>query len=199
MRLLVVVFCLLAVVSAAEPRQRRPRRQDGRRQTRGHRRRSQTLPEPSELVARSSRIPELPSACPDRLTLDDRKEQANFIFTGRIEWLAGGRTFVSRHTVGAEGVTGGVRVKRVLKGQQSQAGQMIQVNGLGGSHVCNSRARVKDTKIFFTTRDHRGRVDIKSSLVRLTLKNLRTTSRAVAGKSSLGLHFAEGRSICTSF
>ncbi|XP_053635062.1 agrin-like [Cherax quadricarinatus] len=186
MRLLVVLICLLVIVSVAGSRGRRPRRQNLRWQARAQRRRSQTLPEHPEFGAPGpTRMPEHTSVCPDRLTLEEREELANLIFTGRVEWLTGGRTLASRSNVGVEGVAGGVRVKRVFKGGASLAEQVVQVDGLGGWKVCQSRASVRDTHIFLTNIDHHGRVTLNSSLVRLTLKNLRTIAKAVTGETAL--------------
>lgn len=176
MRLAVLLLCVL-VLSAEAQRLRRPRRQHSRRQVE-HRRRS-AMPRPPGL---RRTIPELPVACPERLSLEDREERANLIFTGRIEWLPGGRNRVTRHIVGGEGVAGGVRVKRVLKGRRDVAGRLVEVLGLGGDEVCNSHARVRDTKIFLTYLDETNRVHLNSSLIRLTLRNLRKITKAVQGE-----------------
>lgn len=188
---MVVCVVLLVVASAGGPRASYLRRQGPRRPVKPHNRRSHnhvkvplaTVPRPVPRALAAERAP----LCPDQLTLEQRKEQANLIFTGRIEWLQGRRVSVSRHSAGPEGTTGGVKVKRVFKGPAELAGQVVEVMGLGRWGVCNSLARVRDTKIFLTSLDEQGRISLNSSLVRLTLKNLRTTAaspRTSTGKNT---------------
>lgn len=193
MRLLVVVVSVLVMLAtaaaASEPRERRLRRPHApRRQGRMYRRRPQRI-RPSNAASGPSSAPVVPSVCPDRLSLNEREEMANLVFTGRIENLPDGRRVVSRHMVGPEGVAGDVRVKRVFKGGVAAggdlAGQVVRVEGLGRWNVCNSLARVRDTKIFLTNIDHEGRIHLNSSLVRLTLQALRATAKAVSGKTNL--------------
>lgn len=175
--MLAVVCVVLVVVALAEgPRATKLRRQGARRPLKTHRRRSQDQSGASHTAVPSASAPERSPQCPDQLTLVERREQANMIFTGRVEWLQGRRMSVSRHSAGPEGVVGGVMVKRVFKGPARFAGRVVEVMGLGRWGVCNSLARVKDTKIFLTTLDDQGRVSLNSSLVRLTLRNLRTTA-----------------------
>lgn len=183
-RTMLVVVCVVLVVvaSAGGPRTAKLLRQGPRRPIRTHSRRAQDhVKAPLTVVPRPrSRAPASASArvplCPDQLTLEQRRDQANLIFTGRVEWLQGRRNTVSRHTAGPEGITGGVSVKRVFKGPARLAGQVVEVQGLGRWGVCNSLARLKDTKIFLTSLNDQGHVSLNSSLVRLTLKNLRTTA-----------------------
>lgn len=193
MRLLVVAVCVFVILgsaaAASEPGERRFRRPHApRRQGRMYRRRPLRT-KPSNTASGPSSAPVVPSVCPDRLSLNEREEMSNLVFTGRIESLPGGRRVVSRHMVGAEGVAGDVRVKRVFKGGVAAggdlAGQVVRVEGLGRWDVCNSLARVRDTKIFLTNIDHQGRIHLNSSLVRLTLQALRATAKAVSGKANL--------------
>ncbi|KAK7080213.1 hypothetical protein SK128_027425, partial [Halocaridina rubra] len=74
-----------------------------------------------------SRARTRPPVCEEELSLEEREERANLVFTGCIEWLAGGRNRVTRHIVGDEGVAGGVRVKRVFKGRRDLAGRILQI------------------------------------------------------------------------
>ncbi|KAK7084528.1 hypothetical protein SK128_012205 [Halocaridina rubra] len=175
LKLLSFLLFLCMLISAGHTT-KRPRRQNMRRLG-ITRRNTENLPEPKDLSR--SRSASRPPVCEEEPTLEEREERAYLVFTGHIEWLAGGRNRVTRHIVGDEGVAGGVRVKRVFKGRRDMAGRILQVNGLGGSSVCNSFARVKDTKIFLTTVNDEGKIFLNSSLVRLTLKNLRKTLKAV--------------------
>ena len=204
--LAVVCVVLVVVASAGGPRLGRLRRQGPRRPIRTRPRMSQdspvvpAVPPPVGSVPRPStkppapdrtpkRTPERAPMCPDRLTLVERREQSNLVFTGRVEWIEGQRRSVSRHSVGSKGVVGGVSVKRVLKGPLRYTGRVVEVMGLGRWNVCNSLARVKDTKIFLTSLDEQGSVTLNSSLVRLTLRNLRTTAatpRASPGTGGKG-------------
>ncbi|KAK4293193.1 hypothetical protein Pmani_024961 [Petrolisthes manimaculis] len=189
MRLVVLVVCvvLMSVADASQLRERRLRRPHGPRQGRMYRRRPQRIM-PSNAASGPSSKPLVPSACPESLSLNEREEMSNLVFTGRIESLPGGRRVVSRHTVGVEGVAGDVKVKRVFKGgvvAGDLAGRVVRVEGLGRWDVCNSLARVRDTKIFLTNMDDEGRIHLNSSLVRLTLQALRATAKAVSGKTFL--------------
>lgn len=184
--LAVVCVVLVVVASAGGPRTRKLRRQSPRIPARPHRRRSQDQAKAPLTAVPGAPTPARAPLCPDQLTLVERREQANLIFTGRVEWLQGRRMTVSRHSAGPEGVTGGVMVKRVFKGPARFAGQVVEVMGLGRWGVCNSLARVKDTKIFLTTLDDEGRVRLNSSLVRLTLKNLRTTAASPPPRTPTG-------------
>lgn len=186
--MLVVVCVVLVVVALAEgPRASKLRRQGQRRPIKTHRRRSQNHEGAPLTAVPRAPAPERAPLCPDQLTLVERREQANLIFTGRVEWLQGRRMSVSRHSAGPEGVVGGVMVKRVFKGPARFAGHVVEVMGLGRWGVCNSLARVKDTKIFLTRLDDQGGVTLNSSLVRLTLRNLRTTAASPPPRTPTGI------------
>ncbi|MPC60646.1 hypothetical protein E2C01_054701 [Portunus trituberculatus] len=195
--LAVVCVVLVVVASAGGPRLGRLRRQGTRKPNRTRPRllKDQQVP-PVGSVPREIPPPRTRArapVCPDRLPLEERRDQADLVFTGRIEWLHGRRKSVSRHSVGAAGVAGGVKVKRVLKGPSRYNGEVVEVMGLGRWNVCNSLARVKDTKIFLTSLDEQGRISLNSSLVRLTLKTLRTA--AASPRASPGTE-GEGRGKC---
>ena len=80
-----------------------------------------------------------------------------------------------------------VEVKRVFRGRSDLGGQIVLVGNFGNPKICVSRAKIGDTRIFFTdqVQQHHSeanssaqskslnRVKLRSSLLRLTLPNLK--------------------------
>ena len=110
--------------------------------------------------------------------------KAETIFSGTVKSFLIPRSDIKRtkrRTFGAK-----VKIKRVYRGNQDLQGQTVVVDGLGNPNICVSRPKPKDTKVFFvdsTARKHRFR--LRSSLLRLTLSNLKALwliARNEAGK-----------------
>ena len=60
--------------------------------------------------------------------------------------------------------------------------KMVMVDGIGDPHICKSKARKYDTRIFMLNKNGNGELKLNGSLVRLTLHNLEVADAAVKGR-----------------
>ena len=132
--------------------------------------------------------------------LEFQEEKAKFIFTGTVRDIE-----VDPGRPGHNSAQ--VEIKRILKGSGIldhlpvlyAKGKYASVNyrvctvaGLGNPDICTSQARLHDTWIFFTNLAN-GRLELNSSLVRLSLDNIAQTEAAIKGMN----HYCN--LICSTF
>lgn len=89
-----------------------------------------------------------------------------------------------------------VRVWRYLKGKSSvnreillDGGNKVMIGGFGNPHICDNQVATGDTRIFFlntappyTGPEHKDKLMLNSSLMRITLRNLEDVEHCVEGK-----------------
>lgn len=88
-----------------------------------------------------------------------------------------------------------VEVKRIIKGDNivmhmpdkqpltwPWMSKVVTVEGLGDPHICHSRARKYDTRIFMLNPGTNGELKLNSSLQRMTLNNVIRADAAVLSK-----------------
>ena len=124
-------------------------------------------------------------------SLEKAEEEANVVFTGTIMDLY--RDWDHPDMMKAK-----VKVKRIFKGSnvvntlpdaysRTVSGhghhRTITVEGMGDPHICHSKARKWDTRIFLANKGANGELKLNSSLVRLTLSNLEHAEAAVKSKA----------------
>ncbi|XP_013793867.1 agrin-like, partial [Limulus polyphemus] len=102
------------------------------------------------------------------VTLEEREELANMVFTGTVERLYRTRSDVYR---------GSVRIKRMIKGDDNLVENTVIVDGFGDPHICFSDVRERDTRIFMVSQLSNGYLRLNSSIIRV---NIRTLNRAVS-------------------
>ncbi|XP_014668342.1 PREDICTED: agrin-like, partial [Priapulus caudatus] len=113
----------------------------------------------------------------DEGPLERREEQANIVLTGTVGKLygdpAGGKYMCE------------VEVKRVFKGRgdvlnllEGPQHNTIMIGGFGNPALCHSDVRERDTRIFLLAKDGKS-LSLNSSLVRMTLNNLKHSEAAV--------------------
>lgn len=113
-------------------------------------------------------------------SLERREEVANVILTGTVEKLYGDPKTGK--------YMGEVEVKRVYKGKpdvlnllEGPQHNMVMIDGFGNPSLCYSKVRERDTRIFLLSKE--GKVlYLNSSLVPLTLNNLKHAEAAVEGR-----------------
>lgn len=119
--------------------------------------------------------------------LEMAEEEANVVFTGTVRGLY--KDWEHPDMMKAQ-----VEIKRIFKGNNvvnglpsGQSGsstnpwhkRVIMVDGIGDPHICQSKARKYDTRIFLANKGANGELKLNSSLVRLTLSNLEHTEAVV--------------------
>ena len=138
--------------------------------------------------------------CSDK-PLETREEEANVIFTGTIRnlYTDWDRPRLKRAQV---------EVKRVMKGRNvinklpgAWPGnfwhrRIVTVDGIGDPHICDSRVRKYDTRIFMLGRGEHGELRLNSSLIRITLDNIKEADAAVRGTCHDGPSFGSSRLQC---
>lgn len=128
----------------------------------------------------------------DDQPLQVREEHANVILTGTVRGVFPDWEHPNMQKAQVE-------VKRVIKGDNvinSLPGvnpykpwmrRVVMIDGIGDPHICHSKARRYDTKIFLLNKAKNGELKLNSSLVRLTLSNLEMADAAVKGKLVVGV------------
>jgi len=125
------------------------------------------------------------------------EEDANVIFTGTVRGLYPDWKYPDMQKAQVE-------VKRIIKGKNvinqlpgisrfnPWVRKMVMVDGIGDPHICNSKARKYDTRIFMLNKNGNGELKLNQSLVRLTLHNLEVADAAVKGRRTFmmaSLHY----------
>ena len=128
-------------------------------------------------------------------SLEAREASADVVFTGTVRDLlpmpAGDDPY------GDGLMRARVEVKRVMKGasvlgrvatgwttdRHGARRLVVDVKGIGDPAVCNSEARVNDTRIFLVGKTSTGDLRLNSSLVRMSLDNIEQAEAAVNGWS----------------
>jgi len=109
--------------------------------------------------------------CPEE-RLKMRESLADVILTGTVKRLYGGQ----------EGIySGEVLVKKVVKGDHIKAGESLIVEGFGNADICESKSRMKDSKIFLLSQLQTGRFRLNSSMVQINAPNLDKITATVKG------------------
>ncbi|KAL8569720.1 hypothetical protein ACOMHN_007243 [Nucella lapillus] len=87
-----------------------------------------------------------------------------------------------------------IEIKRVFKGNEVvnevakilidpfRNHKMVMVEGFGDPHICESKVRVADTKIFLLNKGYNGELKLNSSILPITLPNLDYTEAVVKSK-----------------
>lgn len=89
-----------------------------------------------------------------------------------------------------------VRVWRYLKGKSNvnreillDGGNKVMIGGFGNSRICDNQVATGDTRIFFLNLapesmgpEHKNELQLNSSLMRITLRNLEDVEHCVEGK-----------------
>ena len=110
--------------------------------------------------------------------LEKRQFDADLVFTGIIERIKRNPSLkLSNGWYRAN-----VRVKQVIKGNAKLEGSKVIVEGFGSKKICESDAKVKDSRIFLVTEGNNGRLRLNSSLIRVNLDNLKKAVAAAKCK-----------------
>lgn len=153
--------------------------------SRGYQRTRTELEEPDTIIRDFNRT--LPESAPARRNKNEKCHentrlrtlvgQSDIVLTGKLEWMSPGMS--KRANVLGAGVTGGLRVISIIKGQRKLDGKLLVVSGFGKDDFCNSKMRTNDIRIVFTTLDAERKLMLSASLFRVNLRNLMDlTSRA---------------------
>lgn len=117
--------------------------------------------------------------CLDKLlSLEERIDEADYIFTGRVQWIGGTITHRAssqrvNETTGPGGRIGGVSVQRFLKGGETSSEKEFLVEGFESPLLCHAKSKVREDWIFLVSRISGKHVGLVSSLLPLHKRNLR--------------------------
>lgn len=117
-----------------------------------------------------------------------REKMAKAIITGTVKMIESDNKHQGM-------LRGEVEIKRVFKGSNvienvangidaKTKHKMVLVEGFGDPHICESKVRIFDTRIFLLSENGDGKsLRLNSSIIRLNLFNLDRVSAAVDGKT----------------
>lgn len=122
-------------------------------------------------------------------TFEKREERAHVVLTGTVRLL-------EADAYNAAFDVALVEVKRTMKGKLIVQNQpkldprkfssrrtMVYIHDIGNPKICESTVRQGDTRIFMLILDDEGKLRLNSSIVRLTLSNIRKAETAISSKS----------------
>lgn len=106
-----------------------------------------------------------------------------------------------------------VRVWRYLKGKSNvnreillDGGNKVMIGGFGNPRICDNQVATGDTRIFFLNLapesvgpEHKNELQLNSSLMRITLRNLEDVEHCVEGKGTREAEYFSESITCDVF
>ncbi|XP_017266760.1 agrin isoform X2 [Kryptolebias marmoratus] len=128
------------------------------------------------------------ATCPEK-DLEAREEEANVVLTGTVDEIINMDPVHNTYSCK-------VRVWRYLKGKSNvnreillDGGNKVMIGGFGNPRICDNQVATGDTRIFFLNLapesvgpEHKNELQLNSSLMRITLRNLEDVEHCVEDK-----------------
>lgn len=125
------------------------------------------------------------SKCQETITVEDREEMAQIIFTGTV------RKIYRIGTDRTSNYNAIVQLKKVIKCKLDViSADFVAVIGLGNKDMCESDVKERDTRIFLVSVLKENFFRLNSSLLRIGRDNLDMVSDAVQGKRKFKYQFS---------